>query len=106
MLNIAFLLATTGLPLPVLITWVSGLAALTALAVTLGCLPKAPETVRPLILSPLSLPALSEPPPHAAVRSSRAARSRASRRRTTRTPRVWVGRTGRATITGLPVHVV
>src|SRR6478672_11835254 len=87
MLNIAFLLATTGLPSPLEITWVSGLSAFTAeLTLTVGCWPKAPETLSPLICSPMStLPALAEPLsfPQAAVASSISdARSRASSRRT------------------------
>src|SRR6476469_8593415 len=87
MLNIAFLFATTGLPSPSEITWVSGLSALTAgFTVTFGSAPNAPDTVNPEILSPESAEDVSDFPessPQAAVANSiKDARSRASRRRT------------------------
>src|SRR6476620_10620602 len=86
MLNIAFLFATTGLPLPFETTWVCGLSAFTAeLTLTLGSAPNEPETLRPSIFWPMSTSALAEPLsfPQAAVASSISdARSRASSRRT------------------------
>src|SRR3954447_17594322 len=100
MLNIAFLLACTGFPVPAVTTCVSGLVTLTALVtLTCGSAPNVPLTETPSILSPEStcdLPEL-EPasalllpeslPPQAAVVSRRDATIRASRRRTERTPR-------------------
>src|SRR5919202_1161271 len=99
MLNIAFLLACTGLPVPAVTTWVSGFGAVSALlTLTWGSAPNAPLTESPSILSPVAtcdLPVLAappafdlpeSPPPHAAVVSRRDATSRAGRRRTGRTP--------------------
>src|SRR4051794_4732311 len=86
MLNIAFLLATTGSPLPAETTSVSTLSTLTAgLSLTLGSCPKVPETERPLILSPMStwLDVFGSLLPQAPVTSSKeAARNMRSRRRT------------------------
>ena len=88
MLNIAFLLATTGLPSPLESTWVSGLSVLTAgFTVTFGSAPNSPETLSPLIFWPMSTSSalvLLESSPQAAVANSsrQMARSRASTRRT------------------------
>src|SRR6476469_7721304 len=106
MLNIAFLLATTGLPSPLEMTWVSGLSALTAgFTVTFGSAPKAPETVSPEIFEPMSTSdALDDPeslPQAAVAKSIRDAVSRTSRRRT----KEHLERDGKnepPTITGLP----
>src|SRR3954449_6699063 len=101
MLNIALWLASTGLPLPAVITSVSGLSTLTAgFTLTFGSCPKAPVTVSPLIASASGVFDELESLPQAAVANSISdATSRASRRRTKKTPRTkWKVRT--ATIAG------
>src|SRR6187200_1906923 len=88
MLNIAFLLASTGLPSPAEITWVVGLSTFTAgSTVTSGWAANLPLTDRPSIVSPMSTsdfvaPSEESPPQAAVVSSIRVAMRRASRRRT------------------------